>query len=94
MFALAALPLIAVPVPFPAPVTCSLSLIAAPVDRHCRCAGLSAHLKTGYHLSLMSCRKGKSKAKPKPGRYRCTDCGAVVKKKSDVCEPKKVTKKD
>jgi hypothetical protein len=41
----------------------------------------------------MSCRKGKSKAKPKPGRYRCTDCGAVVKKKGDVCDPKKVKKK-
>ena len=40
----------------------------------------------------MSCRKGKSKAKPKPGRFRCTDCGAVVKKKSDVCEPTKVKK--
>lgn len=40
----------------------------------------------------MSCLKGKSKAKPKPGRFRCEDCGAVVKKKSDVCEPKKVKK--
>ncbi len=25
----------------------------------------------------------------KPGRYRCKDCGAVVKKKKEVCEPKK-----
>jgi len=40
----------------------------------------------------MSCLKGKSKVKPKPGRFRCEDCGAVVKKKSDVCEPKKVKK--
>lgn len=40
----------------------------------------------------MSCRKGKSKVKPKPGRYRCEDCGAVVKKKAGVCEPKKVKK--
>jgi hypothetical protein len=40
----------------------------------------------------MSCRKGKSKAKSKQGRYRCTDCGAVVKKKKDVCDPKKVKK--
>lgn len=55
---------------------------------------LRLELKTGYHLALMSCRKGKSKVKPKPGRYRCTDCGAVVKKKGDVCEPQKVKKKD
>jgi hypothetical protein len=41
----------------------------------------------------MGCRKGKSKVKPKAGRYRCTDCGAVVKKKGDVCEPKKVKTK-
>jgi len=40
----------------------------------------------------MSCKKGESKAKPKPGRYRCKDCGAVVKKKKkeDLCEPKKI----
>ena len=38
----------------------------------------------------MSCRKGKSKAKPKKGRFECTDCGAVVKKKKDICEPKKL----
>jgi hypothetical protein len=50
-------------------------------------------LKTEYHLSLMSCLKGESKVKPKPGRYRCTDCGAVAKKKKDVCDPKKVKKK-
>jgi len=47
---------------------------------------------TGYHSSVMSCQKGKSKAKPKTGRYRCEECGAVVKKKSDVCDPKKVKK--
>jgi len=40
----------------------------------------------------MSCRKGKSKVKAKPGRFRCEDCGAVVKKKSAVCDPKKVKK--
>jgi len=53
---------------------------------------LHSVVKTGYHLGSMSCRKGKSKVKPKPGRYRCSDCGAVVKKKGDVCEPKKVKK--
>ena len=41
----------------------------------------------------MSCRKGKSKVKPKPGRFECSECGAVVKKKSDVCDAKKVKKK-
>ena len=40
----------------------------------------------------MGCRKGKSKVKPKQGRFRCEDCGAVVKKKADVCDPKKVKK--
>jgi hypothetical protein len=48
---------------------------------------------TGEHLSAMSCLKGESKAKPKPGRFECDDCGAVVKKKSDICEPKKIKKK-
>lgn len=40
----------------------------------------------------MSCKKGQSTAKPKPGRYLCKDCQAVVKKKSEVCEPKKIGK--
>jgi hypothetical protein len=38
----------------------------------------------------MSCQKGKSKTKLKQGKYRCTECGAVVKQKKDVCEPKKI----
>ena len=41
----------------------------------------------------MGCKKGKSKAKPKPGRFRCEDCDAVVKKKKQVCEPKKIKSK-
>ena len=41
----------------------------------------------------MSCQNGKSKAKPKRGRYRCADCGAVVKQKKDACEPKKIKDK-
>ena len=41
----------------------------------------------------MSCIKGKTKTKSKPGRFQCTDCGAVAKKKNGVCEPKKVRKK-
>ena len=40
----------------------------------------------------MGCRRGKSKSKPKAGTYRCTECGAVVAKKKDVCEPKKISK--
>lgn len=42
----------------------------------------------------MSCRQGKSKVKPKPGRYRCSDCGIVAKKKKDACEAKKIKKKE
>jgi hypothetical protein len=38
----------------------------------------------------MKCKEGESAAKPKPGRYRCKDCAAVVKKKKEVCEPKKI----
>jgi len=38
----------------------------------------------------MKCKEGKSTAKTKLGRYRCKDCKAVVKKKKDVCEPKKI----
>jgi hypothetical protein len=43
----------------------------------------------------MSCKKGETKTKPKPGRYRCKECGAVVKKKKqkDLCEPKKIKNK-
>ena len=40
----------------------------------------------------MGCKKGKSKVKPKPGRFECKDCGAVVKSKKDACEPKKIKK--
>lgn len=38
----------------------------------------------------MGCRKGESDVKPKAGRFRCADCGAVVKKKKDACDPKKI----
>jgi hypothetical protein len=51
---------------------------------------LRLEIKITYHRRSMSCRKGKSKAKPKKGRYACDDCGAVVKKKADVCDPKKI----
>ena len=40
----------------------------------------------------MGCKKGKSKTKPKTGRYECKDCGAVVKKKDKVCDPRKIKK--
>ena len=70
----------------PAPVTVTVSATVTGT-------ALRFLVENGYHPRSMSCRKGKSKVKPKPGRYRCTDCGAVVKKKTDVCEPKKVKKK-
>jgi hypothetical protein len=38
----------------------------------------------------MACKKGTSKKKRTRGRFKCTECGAVVKKKADVCEPKKI----
>ncbi len=38
----------------------------------------------------MSCLKGKSKNKPKPGRYACEKCKAVSKKKDHLCAPKKI----
>ena len=38
----------------------------------------------------MGCLKGKSKSKAKPGRYACGRCGAVAKKKADLCKPKKI----
>ncbi len=56
-------------------------------------SGLEKRFWDRVSLIVMSCRKGKSEVKAKSGRFRCTDCGAVVKKKADVCEPKKVKKK-
>jgi hypothetical protein len=40
----------------------------------------------------MGCKKGAPKKKPKRGRFKCTECGTVVKKKADVCDPKKIKK--
>ena len=40
----------------------------------------------------MGCKKGAAKKRPKKGRFACVECGAVVKKKGDVCEPKKLKK--
>jgi len=40
----------------------------------------------------MGCKKGATKRNPKKGRYKCTECGVVVKKKDDVCEPAKIKK--
>lgn len=36
------------------------------------------------------CLKGKSKAKEKPGNYKCSKCDAVSKKKKDLCKAKKI----
>ena len=41
-------------------------------------------------ITSVTCLGGKSEAKPKPGRYECKQCGAVTKKKSHVCKPKKI----
>lgn len=38
----------------------------------------------------MSCLKGKSENKPKPGHYACKKCKAVSKKKERLCDPKKI----
>lgn len=38
----------------------------------------------------MSCLKGKSKAKEKPGNFKCTKCGAVAKTKKKICKAEKI----
>lgn len=40
----------------------------------------------------MGCLKGKKEANRKPGRFECRNCGAISKKKSRVCKPKKIKK--
>lgn len=39
------------------------------------------------------CLKGKKEAPEKPGNFKCTKCGAVSKKKCDLCKPKKIKDK-
>ena len=36
------------------------------------------------------CLGGKSEHTAKSGRYRCSRCDAVSKKKSHICKPKKI----
>jgi len=36
------------------------------------------------------CLKGKSENKPKAGRFQCKKCGAVTKKKKNICKPEKI----
>ena len=36
------------------------------------------------------CLNGKSKSKPKAGRFRCKKCGAVTRKKKNICKPRKI----
>ncbi len=38
----------------------------------------------------MSCLKGKKEAKEKPGNYRCKKCGALSKKKKELCKSEKI----
>ena len=40
----------------------------------------------------MGCLKGKKEAKNKRGNFVCKNCGAIGKKKSRVCKPKKIKK--
>jgi hypothetical protein len=40
----------------------------------------------------MRCHFGKPNRKPKPGEFRCKECGAVSAKKKRLCKPKKVKK--
>jgi hypothetical protein len=39
------------------------------------------------------CIKDRSTAKEKPGRFKCKRCGAVSRKKSEVCKPKRIERK-
>jgi hypothetical protein len=41
----------------------------------------------------VGCKKGKTKSKPKPGRYICKECGVVVKTKKQACDAKKIKAK-
>ncbi len=45
-------------------------------------------------MTMAKCIKGKNRenAKPKAGYFRCKDCDIVGKKKSQVCNPKKIKK--
>jgi hypothetical protein len=40
----------------------------------------------------MGCLKDEPRRDPKPGDFRCKDCGAVAAKKKLLCRPKKVKK--
>ncbi len=40
----------------------------------------------------MGCQHGKGAAKKKKGRYLCKKCGAIGKKKDDLCKGKKIKK--
>ena len=42
----------------------------------------------------MGCLKGSPIRKARPGDFRCKERGVVAAKKKDLCEPKKVKKKD
>jgi hypothetical protein len=40
----------------------------------------------------MGCLKGKSKSADDEAKFKCKKCGAKVKKKGDICKPKKLKK--
>lgn len=42
----------------------------------------------------MSCLKGKDKADKDEAEFRCKKCGALAKKKKDVCKPDRLANDD
>jgi hypothetical protein len=40
--------------------------------------------------AVMGCLKGKSKTPDEEAKFKCKKCGAKVKKKGDICKPKKL----
>lgn len=41
----------------------------------------------------MGCKKDKPSKRAKAGRYECTSCGVVRKKKKGLCDPEKISAK-
>ncbi len=41
-------------------------------------------------VQSMGCKKDKPKKSNADGKFECSKCGAVVKKKDKVCKPKKI----
>jgi hypothetical protein len=52
--------------------------------------GVASEGDTRQH---MGCESKRASKKPKPGRFRCGNCGVVRKSKKNLCAPKKIKKK-